>query len=311
MKKEIKVFAPASVTNVSCGFDIMGFALNNPGDEVILKVRENGRVKISKITGADKKLSTDPLKNTAGAALASLMDHLKFKKGIDIIIHKKMAIGSGLGSSAASAVAAVFAFNELLGRPLSKIELLPFALEGEKLTSGGRPHADNVSASLLGGFIVVRSINPIDVINIDFPENLHCTIIHPHIELNTSDLRKLLKRQILLSDAVQQWGNIAGLVTGLIRKDNSLISRSMKDVIIEPLRSLLIPGFYEIKKAAMDAGALGCSISGSGPSIFALSTSGKTAKKIGAHMKIVLSEMNIEGDLFISKINKKGPRVIK
>ncbi len=311
MKKEIRVFAPASVTNVSCGFDIMGFALNFPGDEVILKLKENGGVKITKITGADKKLSGDPLKNTAGAALLSMADHLKFKKGIDIIIHKKMAIGSGLGSSAASAVAAVFAFNELLGKPLSKTKLLPFALEGEKLTSGGRPHADNVSASLLGGFILVRSIDPIDIIKIDIPDNIFCTVVHPHIELNTSDLRKLLKKQIFLSDAVQQWGNIAGLVAGLMKKDMKLISRSMKDVIIEPSRSLLIPGFYEIKKAAIDAGALGCSISGSGPSIFALSTSDKSANKIGMEMRKVLSSMNIESDLFISKINKKGPRILE
>jgi len=311
MNKEIKVFAPASVTNVSCGFDIMGFALNNPGDEVILKMKDNGGIKISKITGADKKLSNDPLKNTAGLALIALAEYLKFKKGLDITIHKRMAIGSGLGSSAASAVAAVFAFNELLGKPLSKSELLPFALEGEKLTSGGRPHADNVSASLLGGFILVRSIDPIDVINIDVPDNIHCTIVHPHLELNTSDLRKLLKKQILLSDAVQQWGNIAGLVAGLMKKDMNLISRSMKDVIIEPSRSLLIPGFYEIKKAAMDSGALGCSISGSGPSIFSLSTSERLANKIGIEMREVLFAMNIESDLFISKINKKGPRIIK
>ncbi|MGE5797098.1 MAG: homoserine kinase, partial [Ignavibacteria bacterium] len=252
-----------------------------------------------------------PLKNTAGLALIALADYLKFKKGLDITIIKRMAIGSGLGSSAASAVAAVFAFNELLGKPLSKSELLPFALEGEKLTSGGRPHADNVSASLLGGFILVRSIDPIDVINIDVPDNIHCTVVHPHLELNTSDLRKLLKKQILLSDAVQQWGNIAGLVAGLIKKDMNLISRSMKDVIIEPSRSLLIPGFYEIKKAAMDSGALGCSISGSGPSIFALSTSERLANKIGIEMREVLFKMNIESDLFISKINKKGPRIIK
>ena len=311
MNKEIKVFAPASVTNVSCGFDIMGFALNNPGDEVILKVKDNGGIKILKITGADKKLSSDPLKNTAGLSLIALAGYLNFKKGLEVTIHKKMAIGSGLGSSAASAVAAVFAFNELLGKPLSKSELLPFALEGEKLTSGGRPHADNVSASLLGGFILVRSIDPIDVINIEIPDNIHCTVVHPHLELNTSDLRKLLKKQILLSDAVQQWGNIAGLVAGLMKKDMNLISRSMKDVIIEPSRSLLIPGFYEIKKAAMDAGALGCSISGSGPSIFALSTSERLANKIGIEMRNILFAMNIESDLFISKINKKGPRIIK
>jgi homoserine kinase len=311
MKKEIKVFAPASVTNVSCGFDVMGFAIDGPGDELKLKISNKSGIVISNITGDNGKLPYQIEKNTAGTSISALATHLNFKEGIDIEIHKKMSLSSGLGSSAASAVAGVFALNEILGNPLTKEELLPFALEGEKLTCGGAPHADNVSASLYGGFIIVRSLNPLDVINIDVPENLFCTIIHPDIEINTSDTRKILKKQILLSDAVQQWGNVASLVAGLLKKDYKLIGRSLHDVIIEPIRSILIPGFNDIKKAALDAGALGCSISGSGPSIFAFSNSKKIANNIGEQMRMVLANLEIDSDLYISKINKEGPRVLK
>ena len=310
MKNEIKVFAPASVTNVSCGFDVLGFAIDWPGDEVILKITDSPGIKISKITGEDGRLPLDPKKNTAGLSLISMAEYLKFEKGIEIEIHKKMALGSGLGSSAASAVASVFALNEILDRPLTKKELLPFALEGEKLTCGGTPHADNVSACLMGGFVIVRSVNPIDVINIDTPVDLYCTIIHPHLEINTSDTRKILRKQILLSDAVRQWGNVAGLVAGLMNKDYELISRSLQDVIVEPIRSILIPGFNEIKNAAIKAGALGCSISGSGPSIFAFSRTNLIAEKVGAAMEEVLKSLELNGDLYISKINQEGPKVI-
>jgi len=311
MKKEIKVFAPASVTNVSCGFDIMGFAIDGPGDELKLKITKKPGIVISKITGDHGKLPKQVEKNTAGKSIASLVKYLGFSKGIEIEINKKMSLASGLGSSAASAVAGVFALNEILSNPLSKKELLPFALEGEKLTCGGAPHADNVSASLYGGFIIVRSLDPLDVINIDVPKDLFCTIVHPDIEIHTGDTRKILKKQILLSDAVQQWGNVASLVAGLLKKDYELIGRSLQDVIVEPIRSILIPGFNEIKKAALSAGALGCSISGSGPSIFAFSSSKITAKNIGKEMQSVLSKLEIESDLYISKINKEGPRVIK
>ena len=310
MKKKIKVFAPASVTNVSCGFDIMGFAIDWPGDEIVLKIKDKPGISISKITGDQGRLPLDPLKNTAGVSLIALAEHLGFKKGIEMEIHKKMALGSGLGSSAASAVASVFALNELLGKPLSRKELLPFALEGEKLTCGGTPHADNISACLMGGFVVVRSISPMDVVNIKTPAQLFCTIVHPKLEINTADTRKILRKQILLADAVQQWGNVAGLIAGLTTGDYGLISRSLQDVIIEPIRSILIPGFGKIKNAAIEAGALGCSISGSGPSIFALSKSDAIAKRAGDTMMRTLASIEVEGDLYISKINKQVPRVI-
>jgi len=311
MKKEIKVFAPASVTNVSCGFDIMGFAINFPGDELEMKLTEKPGVRITKITGDGGKLPLDAELNTAGVAVMSLAKHLNYNKGIEIKLHKKISLGSGLGSSAASAVAGVFALNEILGRPLTKQQLLPFALEGEKLTCGGTPHADNVSAALLGGFIIVRSINQLDVFNIDYPVNLYCTIVHPKIEIKTAEARRILKNHVLLSDAVKQWGNVAGLTAGLLNKDFSLIKRSLHDVIIEPARAIFIPGFYEVKNAALNSGALGCSISGSGPSIFALSTSKKIAQKVGEKMQDVLTNIGTESDLYISKINRKGPKVIK
>ena len=304
------MFAPASVTNVSCGFDIMGYAIDWPGDEVVLKIKDKPGIRITKITGDGGRLPLDPKKNTAGLSLLALADHIGFKQGIEMELHKKMALGSGLGSSAASAVASVFALNEILEKPFTRKELLPFALEGEKLTCGGTPHADNVSACLMGGFIIVRSLDPMDVITINTPANLYSTIIHPHLEINTADTRKILRKQILLSDAVKQWGNVAGLVTGLTTGDYDLIGRSLHDVIIEPIRSILIPGFNDIKSAALEAGALGCSISGSGPSVFAFSKSKATAEKVGEEMKKVLKAIKVKGDLYISKINKKGPMVI-
>jgi homoserine kinase len=310
VNKEVRVFAPASVTNVSCGFDVLGFAINWPGDELVLRIKEKKGIVISKITGDNGKLPHDTNKNTAGIAVKSLVEYLNFDKGIEIEIHKKMGLSSGLGSSAASAVAGVFALNELVGKPLKRKELLRFALEGEKLTCGGTPHADNVSASLLGGFVIVRSVDPLDVINIEIPDKLYATLLHPQIEIQTSETRKILRKQILLSDAVKQWGNVAGLIAGLIKKDYKLIGRSLQDVIIEPIRSILIPGFDEIKKSALDSGALGCSISGSGPSIFALSDSKKIADKVGDAMEKSASKVGLEYDIYISKINKKGPKVL-
>lgn len=311
MRKEIKVFAPASVTNVSCGFDIMGFALDWPGDELVLKVKKRPGVTISKITNDEGKLPLDPYQNTAGFSLISMMNELELDHGIELEIYKKMPLGSGLGSSAASAVASVFALNEILGRPLSKEGLLPFALEGEKITSGGKVHADNVAACLYGGFIIVRSLNPLEIFNIDYPQNLHCTIIHPHIELRTAEMRRIIRDNVSLSDAVQQWGNIACLVAGLIKSDFSLIERSLQDVIIEPIRSKVIPGFEEVKRAAISAGALGSSISGSGPSIFALSTAQGIAQTTADAMSQIFNEMEVKHDIYISKINRNGPKIIE
>ena len=292
--KEVRAFAPASVTNVGCGFDVLGFAINEPGDEVVVRLKNSKGISIKKIFGDGGKLSKNIEQNTAGVAAKSFLDAIGFDKGIEIEIYKKMALGTGLGSSAASAVAAVVALNHLLKTKLSKRELLRFALEGEKLTSGGRYHADNVAAALYGGLVVIKCSDELDVINIDYPDDLTCAIIYPHIVMNTSDMRKLLRKEITLADAVKQWSNIASLVAGFMKKDYSIISKSINDFIVEPVRSLLIPSFYEMKKAALDAGAVGSSISGSGPSLFALTRSKASAKKVAKEMKKVLDKIDIE-----------------
>ncbi len=307
MKNSIKVFASASVGNVACGFDVFGFAVEEPGDEVVMRLANEPGVAISKVTGDDGRLPNSSAKNTAGVSVKAFLDHIGSKKGIEIELHKKMPLGSGLGSSAASAVAAVFAANELLGHPLGRKELLPFAMEGERIACGDA-HADNVAPSLLGGFVLIRSYSPLDIVKISTPQDLFCTIVHPHIEIRTEEARKILPKNIPMKDAIQQWANTAGLVTGMLQSDFDLIGRSLQDVVVEPVRAKLIPGFYSVKKAALDAGALGCSISGSGPSMFALSKNGETAEKIGLAMQGAFAQEKIESTIYVSRINEEGPR---
>jgi len=306
---EVRAFAPATVANVAAGFDVLGFALDSPGDELVATFSEKPGVTISRITGDDGRLPLDSHKNTAGVSVYALLKYLGETRGIDLRLEKKMPLGSGLGSSAASAVVAVVAVNELLGRPLSKRDLLPFALEGERIACGSA-HADNAAPSLLGGFVLIRSYTPLDVIPLPTPEKLYATVIHPHIEIQTKDARGILKQQVSLSNAITQWGNTAGLVAGILMSDYGLISRSLQDVIVEPIRSILIPKFYELKKAALDAGALGCSISGSGPSLFALTDSRDTAQKVANAMTLVLDNIGIGSDVFISKVNQEGAKIL-
>ena len=309
MKNSLKVFAPATVANVACGFDIFGFALNEPGDEAVITLKKSPGVVISKITGDDHRLPLDPLKNTAGVSVLEFLKKLKSNQGVEIELHKNMPLGSGLGSSAASTVASVFALNALLGEPLSKEDLLPFVMEGERIACGSA-HADNVAPALFGGFVLIRSYDPLDVIKIQTPEELYCSVIHPEVEVRTEDARKILKKDVSLKKAVIQGGNIAGLVAGLMKPDFELIGRSLQDVIVEPVRSILIPGFEKIKAAAIEAGALGCSISGSGPSIFALSKSLMRAQKVGEAMQKELKILQIKSELYVSSINQEGPRII-
>ncbi|MEQ8170009.1 MAG: homoserine kinase [Candidatus Eremiobacterota bacterium] len=308
--KYIKIFAPATVANVACGFDIFGFALNTPGDEIVLRLKEKRGIVITKITGDDSRLPTDPKKNTAAVSIMALLDYIKSDKGFEIEIHKKMPLSSGLGSSAASAAGALFGANILLGKPLEVKELLPFAIESER-TACGTGHADNVAPALLGGFVIIRSYSPLDIIKIPAIPELYCTVIHPSIEINTEYARSILKSEISLGDAVKQWGNVAGLVTGLFTGDYNLTGRSLEDVIIEPLRAKLIPGFYDVKKAALKSGALGCSISGSGPSIFALCSSGQIAEEAGKTMKEIFNKIDIRSHVYISEINEEGPKIIE
>lgn len=310
MGKSIKVFAPATVANVACGFDVLGFAVENPGDEVTLTLKDEPGVVIKSIKGDDGQLPTDTEKNTVSLVINEYLKALGSDQGVIIELEKKMPLKSGLGSSAASSVVGVFALNRLMGSPMEDKDLLPFAMKGEELACGSA-HADNVAPALLGGFVLVRSYDPLDVIQLPTPEKLWCTIIHPQIEVKTKDARNILRKNIKLADAVIQWGNLAGLITGLMKSDYDLIGRSLEDVIVEPIRSLLIPGFDKAKQAALDAGALGCSISGSGPSIFALSTAEQDAKKIGEALKSVYDGLNIENEIYVSKVSPSGPRVIE
>ena len=307
--KSVTVFAPATVANVACGFDIFGFAVNEPGDVAKVTLRENPGVEITRITGDNGKLPKTAEKNTAGFAALRYLETIKSQQGVSIELHKKMPLSSGLGSSAASAVAVLFAINTLFDNRLTKSELLGIALQSEKLACGAA-HADNAAPALFGGFLLIRENNPPDIVELPVPENLYCTIIHPEIEINTADARNILSPNVPLKDAVKQWANTAGLVAGLYRKDLTLISRSMNDYIIEPQRAKLIPHFYEIKKAALDRGALGCSISGSGPSLFALSNSQEIAQKIAGSMSAVLANYKICNQIYISTINTEGPKII-
>ncbi len=308
MKKEIKIFAPATVANVAAGFDILGFALEKPGDELIISTRSSTGIRITN-QSSFTSMPLDPEKNTSGVALQAFLDHIGSSQGFEIQFLKKVKPGSGIGSSAASSAAAVFGANELLGNPLTPAELVQFAMEGERLASGSA-HADNVAPALLGGFVLIRSYHPLDIIPLPTPEKLFCSIIHPQIELKTEDSRKVLKKQITLQNAIVQWGNTAGLIAGLFMEDYELIGRSLQDVIIEPTRSILIPGYESMKEAALKAGALGCNISGSGPSLFAFSTSLENATEIAEAMQSVCTSIAIESDIYVSKVNKKGPVVV-
>ena len=307
--KSIKVVVPATVSNVGPGFDIMGFAINTPVEEMIVRLTDKPGIKILKITGDKSGIPFDVKKNTATVALTNMISSLRINIGIEIEIRKKIISGSGLGSSAASAVAAPFALNELLDRPFTKYELMEFALLGEKVAAGSI-HADNVAPCLFGGFILIRGYNPADIIELPSPKKLFCTILHPQFEVKTSEARKLIKKIMPMKDVIAQTGNAAGLIAGLMKSDYDLIKRSMIDLIAEPARAKLIPGFYEIKEAALNSGSIGCSISGSGPAMFAFSTSKENAEKIGNAMKRVSSKYVKKNIVYNSAINKVGPKVI-
>jgi homoserine kinase len=303
----IRIFSPATIANVSCGFDVLGLCLDNVGDEMTIAKTGTPGVIIKEIIGASLPLAAE--KNVAGVAALALLEHLQPEHGFEISIDKRIKAGSGIGSSAASAAGAVFAINYLLGSPLSLKELVPFAMQGEKLASGSA-HADNVTPALLGGFTLIRSYEPLDIIKIDAPEELYATVIHPQIELKTMDARSILKNSIPLKKAIVQCGNLAGLISGLYTKDYELIGRSLHDELVEPVRYILIPKFNDIKAAAMQAGALGGGISGSGPSVFALSRGEETAKKAAQAMAAVLDGTGIPYELHVSPINPNGIKIL-
>ncbi len=307
MDNGVHIYSPATVANVGPGFDILGFALNQPGDEIL--VEKSGENVHSIINQSGLSLPLDPVKNVSTVAIDSMLNQLGSTQKFRLTFLKKIAPGSGIGSSAASSAGAVYGANHLLGSPFTNRELVPFAMKGEEAASGSA-HADNVAPALLGGFVLVRSYDPLDIISIPGPDQLYCSVVHPDISIATKDSRKILKTTVSLEKAITQCGNVAGLVTGLITRDYRLISDSMHDVIAEPVRSFLIPEYEKVKKAALEAGALGCSISGSGPSIFALSEHEDIAVRAGKAMENIFTVAGIGSNVFISQVNKQGMNVM-
>lgn len=305
--KTVKVKAPATVANLVCGFDVLGLCTELPYDIMEVSLRDDRKVCIKSADGYP--LPTDPALNTAGAPLLEMIKELGQDIGFDVTIQKNIKPGSGIGSSAASAAGAVVAANHLLNHPFSKEDLVRLAMFGEKVASGVK-HADNIAPCIYGGITLIRSIFPLDIVPIPAPE-LYVTILHPQIELRTEDARLILRKEVALKKAVKQWGNIAGLVVGLMKEDYSLISRSLEDVIIEPIRSVLIPGFDEVKKRSLQAGALGGGISGSGPSVFMLSKDPQTAAAVAEQMQAVYQQLSIPAHIYVSTINSQGVTLVE
>src|SRR4051812_7111777 len=306
LQEKVTVHAPGTVANLVCGFDVLGMCLNAPYD--IMEVRLLDEKKITIISKDGYQLPTDPAQNTAGAPLIEMLGEIDANIGFEVTIEKLIKPGSGIGSSAASAAGAVVAANHLLGNVFSRADLVRFAMFGEKVATGVK-HADNIAPCIYGGVTLIRSIFPLDIVAIPAPD-FYVTVVHPQIEVRTSDARQILRKEVLLKDAIKQWGNIAGLVAGLLTKDAGLVGRSLEDVIIEPVRSILIPGFDDVKKGCKEAGALGGGISGSGPSIFMLSTSEETAAQIEKVMQAVYDKIGINYHTYVTTINSHGVQVI-
>lgn len=304
--QSVTVQAPGTVANLVCGFDVLGLCLDAPYDTMEIRLLDEKKVIIESADGYP--LPTDPALNTAGAPLVEMLKEVEEEIGFEVIIHKAIKPGSGIGSSAASAAGAVVGANVLLNNRFTKEDLVRFALFGEKVASGVK-HADNIAPGIYGGITLIRSIFPLDIVEIPAPE-LFVTVVHPQIEVKTSDARQILRKEVLLKDAIKQWGNIAGLVAGFMKNDYDLIGRSLEDVIIEPVRSILIPGFADVKAKAIAAGALGGGISGSGPSIFMLSKDEATAQAVETIMHDVYESIGLDHHVYVTKVNQQGVRVL-
>jgi len=304
----IKIFSPATVANVSCGFDALGLALETVGDTMTFTKTDTKGVKINQITGADLPLDTQI--NAAGVVALAMLEKHPADFGIDITIHKGYTPGSGLGSSAASAAGAAFGVNQLLGGIFSPLELTQFAMLGEEATCG-TPIADNVSAAIYGGFTLVRSYEPLSIVKIPVPADLRVVAIHPQVEVKTKDARDVLPTEVPLKDAVTQWANVGGLISGLHTNDYQLIADSLIDIIVEPARKTLIPHFDLVKKEALKAGALGAGISGSGPTIFALCKGDATAENVYKAIQNTYQDKQIDFNMILSKINTKGIKILE
>ncbi len=303
---EVSVLAPATVSNVVCGFDCLGFALEEPHDELIMrKINE----RVIRIIHRDRfDLPTDPTNNVAGVALQAFMLAAEIDHGFEVEITKHIKPGSGIGSSAASACGAVVAANRLVGNKFAEPELVKFAMAGEMFASGSR-HADNLAPCIFGGFTLVRSTDPLDIVELDF-RPLFATVIHPQIEIKTSEARAILPQMVPFRDAVRNWSNLGAFVAGLAKGDYGLISRSFEDTIVEPVRKLLIPKFDDLKTASIANGALGGGISGSGPSVFMLSETKETATLVQQAMRAIYSQTGIDFNIHVARIHAKGVRFV-
>lgn len=307
--RTVTAFAPATVGNVGVGFDILGHTVKAVGDRVRARRSAERGIRISGITGSQTTLPLEAEKNTAGMALVSMAGALSLPFGIEISIEKGIPLGSGLGGSAASAVAAVVAANALLDRPLSKLELLKFAMQGEAVASGS-VHVDNIAPSLFGGLVLTVGIDNPRTKQIPVPPTVRCVLVHPHMFLSTREARRILRKTVDLSDLVWQTANLAGFLSGCYTNDLAMIRDSFEDVIIEPQRAQLIPGFKAVKQAAMSNGALGCSISGAGPTVFAWCED-HYAEGIRASMVEAFAEHNLASDHWVSAIDTEGARIVE
>jgi homoserine kinase len=307
----IAAFAPATVSNVAAGFDVLGFALDEPGDVVIARLTAASGVRINRVTGDGGRLSTAVDRNTAGAAARALLAALGTRQGVELEVVKGLPLASGVGSSGASAVAAAVAVNELLGRPASLVQVCQAAMEGERAGCGAI-HPDNVAPALYGGFVLARHVDPPDIVRLPVPAGLSCAVLHPHQEVQTGAARALLGDTVPLAAAIRQWANLGALVSALHSNDLALLSRALVDHVAEPKRAPLVPGFAAVKTAALEAGALGCSLSGSGPSMFALAASLERARAVGQAMAAAFAEASaVETDLWVSPVGTTGARLVE
>jgi homoserine kinase len=315
MKANVRVFAPATIANLGPGFDVLGLALGAPGDLLDAELSSHAGVEIVEVTGDDGQLSRDPARNVAGRSAADVLRRAAEKgagaaSGVRLWLHKQMPLASGLGSSGASSAAGAVAVNELLGQPLSEHEVVLSAMEGERAASG-TPHADNVAPSVMGGVVLVRSYDPFEVVALPVPPALCVTVVHPHCKVSTAEARRLVKARLFsIDEVIPNLGNVAALVAALASGDLALLGRSIQDRLVEPVRAPLIPGFHAVKEAALGAGALGCSIAGSGPSMFAFASDVDTAIAIGGAMQAAFRAAGLDSDLFTGPVSTRGARCI-
>ncbi|HEY3381728.1 MAG TPA: homoserine kinase [Vicinamibacterales bacterium] len=319
MSSSVRVFAPASASNLGPGFDVLGLALERPGDVVEAEWSDEAGIQIVEVSGEDGALSRDPRENVAGVAATSVLSHLvasghppaDCRVGIRLRVHKQMPLASGLGSSAASSVAGAMAVNELLGRPLARRDLLVHALAGERAAAGST-HADNVAPSLLGGIVLIRGYDPLEIVDLPVPSALRIVVVHPHCRVETSKARAMLRGHgFPIEQVVANLGNVGAFVAALYREDLELLGRSIDDRMVEPLRMPLVPGYGEVKAAATRAGALGCAMSGSGPSLFAFSDSDVTAARVAAAMCEAFREAaRLESEHYVGRVNIAGAVLI-